>query len=73
VTYLHVPKRRWNGDGAFYFAQLEDGILEQRQLDPEPGVFVIMPSNMLHGAYPQPAGLRQTLNLDFEWKLDDKE
>jgi len=32
-----------------------------------------MPSNMLHGAYPQPAGLRQTLNLDFEWKLDDKE
>ena len=73
VTYLHVPKRRWDGDGAFYFAQLEDGILVAHHLDPEPGTFVIMPSNMLHGAYPQPAGLRQTLNLDFEWKLDDKE
>ena len=42
-------------------------------IDPEPGTHVIMPSEMLHGAYPQPAGLRQTLNLDFQWKVDDKE
>ena len=67
VAYLHMPKRRWDGDGAFYFVK-ED---KSYHIDPEPGTFIIMPSKLLHGAYPQPAGLRQTLNLDFEWKDND--
>jgi len=25
-----------------------------------------MPVHILHGSYPQPKGIRQTLNLDFE-------
>ena len=67
VAYLHMPERRWDGDGAFYFVK-ED---KSYHIDPEPGTFIIMPSTLLHGAYPQPAGLRQTLNLDFEWKEND--
>ena len=67
VAYLHMPERRWDGDGAFYFVK-ED---KSYHIDPEPGTFIIMPSTLLHGAYPQPAGLRQTLNLDFAWKEND--
>ena len=71
VIYLQMPKKRWNGDGAFYFVIQEKEKLMSYHIDPEPGTYVIMPSDMLHGTYPQPAGLRQTLNLDFQWKEDD--
>ena len=71
VIYLQMPEKRWNGDGAFYFVIHEKEKLISYHIDPEPGTYVIMPSDMLHGAYPQPAGLRQTLNLDFQWKDDD--
>ena len=71
VIYLQMPEKRWNGDGAFYFVIQEKEKLISCHIDPEPGTYVIMPSDMLHGAYPQPAGLRQTLNLDFQWKDDD--
>jgi len=71
VAYLHMPTRRWDGDGAFYFVKEENGQHASYHIDPEPGTLIIMPSNMLHGAYPQPAGLRQTLNLDFEWKENE--
>lgn len=66
-----MPKRRWDGDGAFYFVLQEDENLLSYHIDPEPGTFIIMPSDMLHGAYPQPSGTRQTLNLDFEWRENE--
>ena len=68
VTYLRMPEKRWAGDGAFYFVENKDDTLTTYHIDPEIGTFIIMPSNLLHGAYPQPAGTRQTLNLDFELK-----
>jgi len=71
VAYLRTPKRRWDGDGAFYFVLQEGENLLSYHIDPEPGTFIIMPSDMLHGAYPQPSGTRQTLNLDFEWRENE--
>jgi len=71
VVYLHMPQRHRDGDGAFYFVTEENSKQVSYHIDPEPGTFIIMPSNILHGSYPQPAGLRQTLNLDFEWKEND--
>ena len=71
VTYLRVPERRWDGDGAFYFVYKKQDELKSYHINPEPGLFIIMPTNLLHGAYPQGPGTRQTLNLDFKIKIYD--
>jgi len=59
IIYLEVPKKE-PGDFGYIINE------EAYRISPEKGLFCVMPINLLHGAYPQGKGLRQTLNLDFE-------
>ena len=64
VTYLNVPKK---DKGLFYYFFQNEENLEHRIIEPSKNMVVIMPSWIYHGVYPQGKGLRQTLNLDFEY------
>ena len=45
---------------------LDNNEIKYHELEPVEGMLVIMPTRTLHGSYPQPRGLRQTLNFDFQ-------
>lgn len=64
VTYLNVPKK---DKGLFYYFFQNEENLEHRIIEPYKNMVIIMPSWIYHGVYPQGKGLRQTLNLDFEY------
>jgi hypothetical protein len=64
VTYLNVPKK---DKGLFYYFFQNEENLEHKIIEPNKNMVVIMPSWIYHGVYPQGKGLRQTLNLDFEY------
>jgi hypothetical protein len=64
VTYLNVPKK---DKGLFYYFFQNEENLEHRIIEPNKNMVIIMPSWIYHGVYPQGKGLRQTLNLDFEY------
>jgi hypothetical protein len=64
VTYLNVPKK---DKGLFYYFFQDKEDLHHRIIDPCKNMIIIMPSWIYHGVYPQGKGLRQTLNLDFEY------
>tara|TARA_R100001163_G_scaffold18893_3_gene16682 strand:+ start:2724 stop:3287 length:564 start_codon:yes stop_codon:yes gene_type:complete len=73
VLYLNTtPKSKWqsiNEDeaGHFYALYYREGKIKYWTYEPKKGDLLIFPSNMFHGAYPQPKGLRQTLNMDFQF------
>lgn len=39
-------------------------------IDPNVGKILIFPRHMIHGTYPQPKGIRQTLNLEYNFDFD---
>lgn len=61
IIYLDVPKG--NG-GEFYYIKNN----ETFKIKPEIGTVLMFPNYLLHGSYPQSAGIRQTLNMDFEYE-----
>jgi len=68
VLYLDVPPSpTLQQPGYFYFFMHDnDGEIIDHIIEPQIGDLIIMPSHILHGAYPQSKGLRQTLNMDFK-------
>lgn len=70
VLYLDVPKHNstdsFDLEGDMYFMTLRDGYIKKNVITPEEGDFIIMPTYLWHGVYPQKKGLRRTLNMDFE-------
>jgi hypothetical protein len=72
VTYIEVPEKSEDLQGQIYFILHSDPYSTISQpnfrvlhLRPQKGMIVIFPSWMIHGVYPQAAGTRQTLNIDF--------
>tara|TARA_B100002019_G_C20944864_1_gene438618 strand:+ start:63 stop:605 length:543 start_codon:yes stop_codon:yes gene_type:complete len=66
VLYLEVPQNPVNPDaGALYYFM--DGELDH--FHPIAGDLVWFPVSTFHGTYPQEAGLRHTLNMD--WIVDN--
>lgn len=61
VTYLKIPVLKKDREGNFFYI-FNDEVYE---FSPVESQIVIMPIWLLHGTYPQPEGLRQTLNIDF--------
>ena len=39
-------------------------------INPNVGKILIFPRHMIHGTYPQPKGIRQTFNLEYNFDLD---
>lgn len=65
VFYLDVPQQKTKEAGDFYFMLLKEKELKYLSISPKVGDFIVMPSNVFHGTYPQNEGLRRTLNMDF--------
>jgi uncharacterized protein (TIGR02466 family) len=75
VTYLEVPTADEElnlPSGSIFFILDANGynslsIPKYRtvHIRPKKGMIVIFPSWLLHGVYPQQAGIRRTLNIDF--------
>jgi len=65
VLYLDVPEQKTKEAGDFYFMLLKEKELKYSSISPKVGDFIVMPSNVFHGTYPQNEGLRRTLNMDF--------
>lgn len=65
VLYLDVPEQKTKEAGDFYFMLLKEKELKYSSISPKIGDFIVMPSNVFHGTYPQNEGLRRTLNMDF--------
>jgi hypothetical protein len=65
VLYLDVPEKKTKEAGDFYFMLLKEKELKYSSISPKVGDFIVMPSNVFHGTYPQNEGLRRTLNMDF--------
>ena len=69
VLYLKMPKKsNMHQSGRFYYFLNDGSKINYHHFLPVEGNLVIMPVHILHGAYPQAKGIRQTLNLDFEVK-----
>ena len=68
VYYLEVPKHSNEGDGAFYFLFENNGFIEHKQIQPQVGDLVIMPSTVWHGVYPQAKGTRRVVNMEFRYE-----
>ena len=67
VLYLKTPSiTGYQNNGNFYYFLIDGDEIKYHQLEPVEGMLIIMPTKTLHGSYPQPRGLRQTLNFDFE-------
>ena len=66
VLYLNVPKKNIHQSGDFYYFLNDNNNISHNRISPNEGTFIVMPIDLLHGAYPQPKGIRQTLNMDFE-------
>jgi len=62
VSYLAVNEYDENKPGSF-FAIIDDQVYLK---NPKVGDMIIIPSNVLHGTFPQGKGLRQTFNADFK-------
>lgn len=62
VSYLAVNEYDENKPGSF-FAIIDDQVYLK---NPKVGDMIVLPSNVLHGTYPQGKGLRQTFNVDFK-------
>ena len=70
VVYLSIPKKNnLHQSGAFYCFLKKNEQINYLAIQPELGSIFIFPSNVLHGAYPQSKGLRQTLNFDFSFNI----
>ena len=65
VLYLDVPEQKTKEAGDFYFMLLKETKLKYSSISPKVGDFIVMPSNIFHGTYPQNKGFRRTLNMDF--------
>ena len=72
VLYLSVPKSNMHQTGDFYYF-INDNYnnISCKIVTPKKGTLIIMPIDLLHGSYPQSAGIRQTLNMDFEMVKKD--
>jgi len=69
VLYLKMPKKsNMHQSSRFYYFLNDGNKINYHHFLPVEGNLVIMPVHILHGAYPQAKGIRQTLNLDFEIK-----
>jgi hypothetical protein len=66
VLYLKVPDLKSKEEGNFYYVYQKNNKTNYGTHHPKKGDLIIFPIWLLHGVYPQPKGLRQTLNLDFE-------
>lgn len=66
VFYLQVPEKDnedvHNRSGNFFMFSRRNELME---FSPEVGDFLIFPTWIYHGTYPQLKGLRQTLNIDY--------
>jgi hypothetical protein len=72
VLYLRMPKKKnIHQSGEFYYFLNDGNKITYDRFLPLEGTLVIMPVHILHGAYPQAKGIRQTLNFDFEVKNDN--
>ena len=71
VIYLSVPPKDINDNKLkdlgdfYYFLTKRDGNLLFNSFYPKTNDFIIFPSWVWHGSYPQIKGIRQTLNIDF--------
>ena len=67
VIYLKVPK---SNKYSFYYLRNHNEEIFCERLNPKEGDIFIFPVWLWQGVYPQSErGLRQTLNLDFEYEL----
>ena len=72
VIYLETPDLTgWQQKGQFYYFLLDNNEIKYHEIQPEKGMMIVMPTKTLHGTYPQPRGLRHTLNLDFGVKHEN--
>jgi len=62
ILYLNVPEKKDEKSGNFFSFFRNNTVHE---IDPKVGNFIIIPSWIYHGTYPQSDGIRQTLNMDF--------
>lgn len=74
ITYLDVPENQSEADreGQVFFVLQSDPYhplapVKHKvvHVTPKPGMLIIFPSWLLHGVYPQGAGIRQTVNIDL--------
>jgi hypothetical protein len=71
ICYLEVPlQKSYDLSGLFYYLlRNTKNEIDYYEVNPKPGTLIVMPTYIYHGAYPQSPGLRQTLNLDFEYEI----
>jgi uncharacterized protein (TIGR02466 family) len=72
VTYIDVPQSTDENQGQVFFvlhsdpySNLSPPNFRVFHIKPQKGMILIFPSWLVHGVYPQAAGRRQTLNIDF--------
>ena len=66
ILYLNTPEKIGvEMKGEFYYFLLDKDKIKYHELQPEKGMMIVTPTSTFHGAYPQPEGLRHTLNFDF--------
>ena len=67
IIYLETPEPTFDEPGQFYYLydHKPDDYLKYQEIDVTTGTVIIMPSWLLHGAYPC-SGKRQSLNFEFD-------
>ena len=67
VMYLESPEHEFHYPGDFYIVYEDkiNGYLNYMEMTVTPGTVFVMPSKLMHGAYPA-SGKRQTLNFELD-------
>ena len=79
VLYLNVPDSKENSNSIFLVLHTDhsshfitQGCPSTYHVKPEVGKILIFPWNIPHGTYPQTKGIRQTFNVDYEFRMKSK-
>ena len=79
VLYLNVPDSEDVSNSIFLVLHtdpsdhfIERGCPSIHHVKPEVGKVLIFPWNIPHGTYPQTKGIRQTFNVDYEFRMKSK-
>ena len=81
VLYLNVPESEHKNHSNSIFLVLhtdpsnhfiKQGCSGISHIEPEVGKIIIFPPHIPHGTYPQTKGIRQTFNVDYEFKMKSK-
>lgn len=79
VLYLNVPEEKNKSNDIFLVLHTDPAIPFFNKLcsstchiTPEVGKVLIFPYHIPHGTYPQTKGIRQTFNVDYEFRMKSK-